>query len=172
MNKIISILFLGMVYSMLSGQNSLPIDTIRSNYLKAGANLELRRDFLSYFTENKPNSTLEEAYYAASVAMYSEIAQGKFNQLSFFKKGRALLDSVIAQNPNKPELRYLRFDIQEHAPAMLFYNNKEEDVKVMLEEIESFQKIGLDSLKTRIKRVLLNSDELSEEQKEIVSKNL
>lgn len=172
MNKIVSILVLSIISSSLSGQNALPIDTIRSNYLKAGEKPELRSDFLNYFKVNKPKSFLAQGYYAASVAMYAEVAQGRKNQMSFFKKGRALLDTVIKNNPNNAELRYLRFDIQEHVPGFLFYNNQTEDVEVMIQEIESLQKIGLDKLKNRIKEVLLNCDVLTEEQKEFVSRNL
>jgi hypothetical protein len=156
----------------LSGQDSQKLPEIRNLYLDAGRNPEKREYFLNYFDKTSINDPLIYAYYATAITMYSENIKGKFNQLKTFNYGREKLDSLISTNPELAEPRYLRFDIQEHVPVFLNYNNNIEDKEIIIKNIKEIQCINNNILKSRIKEILINSSSLTSSEKSIVEANL
>ncbi|MBO9563916.1 MAG: hypothetical protein J7621_14130 [Niastella sp.] len=62
-------------------------------------------------------------YQAAATMMMAKYVINPFSKLSWFRKGRKLLDNTLAQHPKNIELRFLRFTIQTNAPGMLGYNS-------------------------------------------------
>lgn len=80
----------------------------------------------------KSNSLDKEAYYAASLMFHAQFLKEPKSRLEQFKKGKNLLENAILKNEAAYEYRFLRLMIQEHAPAILKYNNNiEEDIKVI-----------------------------------------
>ncbi|RMG21462.1 MAG: hypothetical protein D6730_18270 [Bacteroidetes bacterium] len=66
----------------------------------------------------------ERAFLGALLMKQAGLLKGARNKLEAFKQGRELLESAIAAQPQNGEFRFLRLMIQEHAPAMLKYNEE------------------------------------------------
>ena len=79
--------------------------------------------------------------------------------MSYFKKGKKILENAIKADDKNVELRFLRFNIQTHIPSFLGYNNDIDSDKFFLET--SFQKITDENLKAFLLPYLKNSDYIS-----------
>lgn len=153
-------------------QNDNKLNTIRDLYLKAGENINYRQLFCDYFTRHPPKSAVEQAYYAMSILMSSEIKKGKINQFRTFNEGKYKLDSIISIHRNQGEIRYLRFAVQENVPVFLNYDNREEDKKIIIQDLTSLQNISHDSFKKAMKNILINSNQLLISEKNKVKQHL
>lgn len=68
-------------------------------------------------------------------------------KLEYFKRGKANLESVIAQHPFEIELRYLRYSIQRECPSFLRYNNAlENDLKFLQAEVTTLTDATLQAM--------------------------
>lgn len=78
-------------------------------------------------------SSENKAFLGALFMRKSGLISSRKEQLSFFKKGRVLLEKEIEESPNNAEYRFLRITIQEQAPKILGYNrNLDQDKKVLI----------------------------------------
>lgn len=62
-------------------------------------------------------------YRGAAIMLMAKHAGSPFSKLSYFRKGRKVLDSALVIHPGDIELRYLRFTIQTNVPSLLGYND-------------------------------------------------
>ncbi len=70
----------------------------------------------------------QKAYLGAGLMLKAKHANSSFSKLSFFKKGKRILNDVINKNPNFVEFRWLRYSLQKNTPKFLNYNkNMSED---------------------------------------------
>ncbi|MBN1117451.1 MAG: hypothetical protein JXA77_09620 [Bacteroidales bacterium] len=148
------------------------IDKVRGMYLDAAKDRQYATEFLQYFRQNPPQSSLLIGYHALSLAMCADITTGKFNQYRMFNQGKHKLDSIILIDADNAEIRYLRFAIQDNAPEFLGYDNREEDLAVILRNIDQLGRIENKELKRVMKSVFLKSDMISEEQKKLFKSKL
>jgi hypothetical protein len=64
--------------------------------------------------------------------MYAEVVSNVSDKLQFFNSGKSIIEKSIARDSYNPELRFLRFSVQEKAPRMLGYSsNLEEDADLI-----------------------------------------
>lgn len=169
MQLLISILFL-LVFGINQPDNKQKgLNDIRKLYIMAGSDLSFRKDFLDYFSTHPPELPEEFAYKAAAILMSAEITPGKFDQYQIFKRGKNLLDSTINIHKKNLEIRYLRFEIQEHVPGFLSYDNRMEDKSVILDNISDIDSINNIQLKLIIRNTMLNSEKLSSQEKEQIT---
>jgi hypothetical protein len=74
-------------------------------------------------------------------AGYMVMANHLFNpvtKLSFFKKGRLLLENAVAADTSDIELRFIRYSIQTHCPSFLGYKRSIlEDRRMLLQYIKT-----------------------------------
>lgn len=70
---------------------------------------------------------VSKAYKAMSAMLLAKHAINPVNKISYFREGRSLLEKVIKEQPANPELRFLRFTVQENAPFFLDYSGDRED---------------------------------------------
>lgn len=71
-------------------------------------------------------------YRGAAIMLMAKHVMSPFSKLSYFKKGRKVLDSALAAHPGDIELRYLRFTIQTNVPSLLGYHDEIGDDKQYL----------------------------------------
>jgi hypothetical protein len=76
--------------------------------------------------------------------------------MSYFKKGKRILENAIKADEKNIELRFLRFNAQTHTPSFLGYNGDIKKDKAFLES--SFSKITDVKLKEFMLPYLKNSD--------------
>ena len=74
----------------------------------------------------------KEAYEGALLMKKAGLMTSAKEKLSFFKSGRAKLESSIVKDSNNTEYRFLRVIIQEHAPRIVKYRSQlEEDSRLI-----------------------------------------
>lgn len=83
---------------------------------------------------NEINFPILMGYKACGIMMMAKHVPNPFSKLSHFRKGKKMLETVIAVNDKVVELRFLRYCIQTNAPAFLGYNNHIAEDKMFLEK--------------------------------------
>jgi hypothetical protein len=104
---------------------------------------------------NKENGTLFFGYRACATMMMAQFVFNPFSKISYFKKGRNMLESAIAADPGNVELRLLRFCTQMDIPSFLGYNdNLKEDKVFLLNSLSSVKDKELKEMITKsLKRI-------------------
>ena len=77
-------------------------------------------------------------YKACGTMMMAKYVPNPFSKLLHFRKGKKMLETVIAANDKIVELRFLRYSIQTNAPSFLGYNNHIAEDKMFLEKAVPF----------------------------------
>lgn len=115
-----------------------------------------------------------KAYYGASAASAPACLGSPMKKLSWFNKGKDLLDQSIKSGMSIFEIRFLRFATQSKTPRFLNYrDNIQEDKKFILENLPK----GKSELKDnrifgKMTSFLMDSDELNEKEKTLVKEFL
>ena len=76
----------------------------------------------------------KDAYTGALTMRKSGLTKSGLEKLSYFKKGRRMLEASIKQDSLNAEYRFLRLMIQEHVPDFLNYHSKKKEDAIMIRE--------------------------------------
>ena len=99
--------------------------------------------------EHKDENPTAMGYYALATMLQAKRFSNPFTKLSYFNKGKKILEVTIAANPENAELRFLRFAVQSEVPAILLYFSEiEEDQEVLDNHLEQEE----DGLALRIRK--------------------
>ena len=74
----------------------------------------------TYYDKN----VLSEAYKGLCQTMMAQHVFWPSSKISYFNKGKKIIDEAIAAAPDNYELRYIRLLVQLNAPAFLGYNKE------------------------------------------------
>lgn len=133
----ILLLFL-MISSHISAQE-LNLLKIRKEYSSAVKSEDICENNLNLL-RSKAKATTEKGYLAVYEMVYAKHMGNPFKKLGQFNKGKNLLESLIVQEPNNVELRFIRWSVQTHAPSILNYSaDILEDKKFMINHLYSLQ---------------------------------
>jgi hypothetical protein len=101
-----------------------------------------------------------KAYQAVSRTMMAEFVTSPFSKLSYFKKGKNQLESIILENKSL-ETIYLRLLIQLNIPSLLGYYSKiESDLDYFCSNFESSE---IDEQTTQLfKETLMKTEKIGE----------
>ena len=153
--------FVGLLFwATTSFANTPTISEVRSLYEKSVKDESACNkliEILSPYNEN--NNPLYAGYKASAIMMMAKHVFNPFSKMSYFKKGKKILENAIKADYNNVELRFLRFNAQTHMPSFLGYNNDIDSDKIFLEN--SFQRITDENLKAFLLPYLKNSDYIS-----------
>jgi hypothetical protein len=72
---------------------------------------------------DEKNNPLLAGYKACATMMMARYVFNPFTKLSYFSKGRSLLEKCIAADKQNIELRFLRYSVQRKAPFFLNYRS-------------------------------------------------
>jgi hypothetical protein len=72
---------------------------------------------------NETNNPLLLGYKGGATMLMAKHAFNPFSKLSYFKKGKVMLESAIKADRNNVELRFLRYTIQTNVPGFLNYSS-------------------------------------------------
>lgn len=112
---------------------------------------------------NEHNNPTFYGYKAVGTMLMAKHTFNPFKKLSYFKKGRGMLDDAVSADPNNAELRFLRFVSQTEAPAFLNYRGAVEDDKDFL--IRSLPQLNDPRMAKEIGKFLSSSDFVTAEEK-------
>ena len=162
MRNIIALLLL--LYNTSCFADSPTLSEVRALYEKAAteeASCEKLIDLLASCGENE---YLLCGYKAGATMMMANYVNNPFSKLSYFNKGKEVLEKAIAADDKNTELRFLRFGVQSNAPSFLGYNDQlENDKKILLDALSSLKDMDL---KKNIVNFLKKSDQLTELEKQ------
>ena len=124
---------------------SQDIRKIRSYYL-ASSEKEIYCDSI--------NTTLKDiklnkdyvlsGYQGVYYIMKCNFIKNPFSKITYFNKGKKVLETCIKKNPNSIELRALRYSIQNQAPSFLLYNqNTKEDLAFINKNKKNIKELSL-----------------------------
>lgn len=113
---------------------------------------------------NENNDPLLLGYKAGATMLMAKYIMNPFSKLSYFKKGKKLLQKAIDADNENIELRFLRFGIQTNAPAFLDYKDAIGDDKLFL--IKSIPRLHDQQLKQLIVSYLSSSDYVTLKEKQ------
>jgi hypothetical protein len=165
-----------LVIALIAGltQNALGPDSLhaeaRELFFRAGQIDPCISEELKELTQGKESPTLQ-AYYGASLTMMADCLKGPVKKMKSFNEGKEILDQAIQQDPDAAEIRFLRFMVQDGAPAFLNYDNRKEDLAFLMEYFRtSSGSPGQDGFDARMASALLETEFPGEEERKIFMK--
>lgn len=81
---------------------------------------------------NENNNPLLFGYRGGATMIMAKHAFNPFSKLSYFKKGKNILESAIQADNTNIELRFLRYTIQTSVPSFLNYGGEKKADKLFL----------------------------------------
>lgn len=89
---------------------------------------------------NDKNNALFLGYRASATMLMAKHLINPFSKLSYFKKGKLMLEKAIEFDQKNVELRFLRYTIQTNVPSFLNYSeDKERDKLFLLQSLNSLK---------------------------------
>lgn len=163
MRKLFFLMLMTYHLCYLAGEGDLL--RVRNLYYKATENRSDAEAFSSFLTGSPGiNKSLLDGYKGMSYMIRANHSWNPYNKLSFFNKGKDLLDGSIQNAPQELELRFLRFCVQTNAPGFLGYSGKITEDKALI--LSLYGTCSDADLKNRIKNYLASSSYCTAADKE------
>ena len=139
---------------------------LRGLYYKAYGNRENAQKFYDLMEANKnDNCPIAVCYRAMSNMLLSDISYNPCSKLSYFNRGRELLENAARADPGNIEIIFLRFCIQTNVPWILHYNKDLSADKITL--LRRWNEITDEDLKRKIKDYMLHCSYCSKIEKSL-----
>lgn len=120
-----------LVLTFIAGRIFSQDEVLRKMFFAAQTE-SAKKDFYNYCVNLQNKTNTQIAYSGVAAAMYAEVVSNVSDKLQFFNSGKSIIEKSIARDSYNPELRFLRFSVQEKAPRMLGYSsNLEEDADLI-----------------------------------------
>ncbi len=151
--KILSIL---LVFFCTTTTDTISIEEIRSSYKVCNESDENAEQFYELTKKALLNDgAIYDGYHGAALALKASFSWNPISKLSYFNKGRKMIDAAVDSEPDNIELRVIRLSIQSNTPKIVGYNkNIEEDKNFILNNIK---KVKRDGLKEYVNGFITNS---------------
>ena len=161
--------FLIFLFSMTSFAQAPTLAKVRSLYAltekQEQACIELM-DILAPY--NEKNNPLFLGYRSSAIMMMARYVSNPFSKLSYFNKGKKLLEKAVNADKNNIELRSLRFLVQSNVPSILGYKSDLESDRAFI--INNAYTVEDPSLKKNIIYFMSRWGKLTPGEKTILNK--
>lgn len=130
--KLLTLLLLitSQTYGKLPSQSE-----IRGAFQKAAVEEKSCRNLLKILGDyNEKNNPLFGGYKACATMIMAKYVFNPFTKMSYFSKGKSLLEKCITVDKQNIELRYLRYTIQRKVPFFLQYRSSINEDKRMISD--------------------------------------
>jgi len=136
-----NLFFVGLLFFAKTTFANIPtIGEIRSLYEKAVTDESACNKLMEILSPyDEKNNPLYAGYKASAIMMMAKHVFNPFSKMSYFKKGKRILETAIKADEKNIELRFLRYNAQTHMPSFLGYNGDIKKDKAFLES--SFSQI-------------------------------
>jgi hypothetical protein len=125
--------FLIIFFSLHSFAQTATLTRVRSLYAlsekQEGACKEMMELLSPY---NEKNNPLFLGYKASATMMMARYASNPFSKLSYFNRGKRMLEKAVNADKNNIELRSLRFLVQSNVPSILGYSGEIESDRAFI----------------------------------------
>ena len=126
--KPILTLFLIIAWGNVIAQENFP-ELLR----KANTSEDNCLEFYDIMIDRRMESPAAEGYFALATMMLAKVHKNPFTKLSYFNKGKNILEASIKSYPDNVELRFLRYAVQVKVPSILLYFDDMDDDKDILD---------------------------------------
>ena len=140
-----------------------PIDEVRSLYQKSMTSENACKELIDMLEPYKKDP-LYLGYRGCATMVMAKHAFNPFSKLSYFKKGKKMLEEAINTDQYNFELRFLRFTAQTNMPSFLGYNDSIDKDKAFI--LDSFSLIKDARLEAYMLPSLKESKDLTQSEKE------
>ncbi|MES3018907.1 MAG: hypothetical protein V4721_14060 [Bacteroidota bacterium] len=97
---------------------------VRVKFHNSTASEKICKDLIKQLEPyNEKNNPLLLGYRGGATMLMAKHAMNPFSKLSYFKKGKGMLETAIQAENSNVELRFLRYTIQTNVPSFLGYNS-------------------------------------------------
>lgn len=146
------------------------IPQIRTLFYEASRSAELALKFHKKMQELNTHSPIITAYKGMAEMMLAHHALNPWEKLTYFRKGKGLLEESIRLSPQNPELRYLRFTVQTTVPSILGYKSEiDADKAIILANLKSLKDLKKDNdLIEKMRTFMLSSSYCTGEEKKMI----
>ena len=149
-----SLCFLFVFYSSLAFANVPVIKDVRIMLHNATSNEEACTKMISLLAPfNETNNPLLFGYRGGATMLMAKHVINPFSKLSYFKKGKLMLENAIKADHTNVELRFLRYTIQTNVPGFLNYTSEKNLDRTFI--TQSLPKLKDQELKKIISEFLL-----------------
>lgn len=126
MKKIL--IFILFINSPVLAENVPAISDVRIMFHNAASGEDSCKDLIRLLEPfNEIKNPLLLGYRGSSTILMAKHVINPYSKLSYFKKGKGMLEKAIQSDPKNIELRFLRYTIQTNIPAFLSYNSQIEN---------------------------------------------
>ncbi|MEQ8324776.1 MAG: hypothetical protein RIC15_11000 [Vicingaceae bacterium] len=130
----IVILFLGALTDQLNAADLTPI-SFRLSFVRATDDESDCKKLLRELAALDENQYALRAYRAAITMSLAKFTYRIDEKLTYFYRGKKEIEEAIAKAPNNIEIRFLRLALQDHIPAILLYNDQQDDLQFIMEHL-------------------------------------
>lgn len=143
------LLFQGLLLSARAPE----IEDVRALFYKAESSQKVCVELIELLEPyNDKNNALFLGYRGSANMMMAKHLINPFSKLSYFKKGKLMLEKAIQFDQKNVELRFLRYTIQTNVPSFLNYSDNKENDRVFL--LQSLNRMNDQKLKIIINNYL------------------
>ena len=122
----------GMILLFALGAKSTDLLKVRTQFFRASQEESEAELFVRSLEQMQNRPVIFTGYLGMGYFLLAKHAGSPFAKLAYFRKGKALLESAIAQSGSNLELRFLRLTVQKSAPSFLNYaGNIDEDTALV-----------------------------------------
>lgn len=161
---LLGLLFLVKISNGTPSIKNLPsINEIRNLYEKSAKSEDDCKKLIDMLEPHKKDP-LFLGYSGCATMMMAKHVFSPFSKMSYFKKGKVMLEDAIKEDEKNFELRFLRFTAQTNMPSFLGYHNSIQNDKKFI--LNSFPQIKDESLEQYVLPTLKKSKDLTTTEKE------
>ncbi|ALI97873.1 hypothetical protein [Rufibacter tibetensis] len=176
MQLLASLLYL-CFFLMITPQKSDPYShaSLLNYYQTATKSEEIAQKFLSLMEKYQGKDPLKLGYKAVSHAIMAKHVWSPYAKLKYLRQSSQLFEDAVALDKQDPEVRFLRFSIENYIPRYLnMSSHLEEDKKIFMAAILRHPRSGISPETVKIMRDFLLRKELltQQEQQQIAKLNL
>jgi hypothetical protein len=164
------VLFLSfLLFNFVDNSKAIDLYEVRILFQKSiSSEISCEKLISSTAVYNETNNPTIAAYRACATMMMAKYCINPYNKLTYFNKGKSLLEKCVAREPKNVEIRFLRFMIQTSSPDFLAYKTSIIMDKTIL--LEKYFYINDSQLKKLILSSLLSSNYLTATEKQKLKK--
>ena len=154
--------------STLPGKPVAPTLTqVRELYKEAAKSETACKDLLAILEPyDQNNNALYLGYKASATMMMAKHSLNPFSKLSWFNKGKRMLETAIKASQKNVELRCLRFAAQSNIPSFLGYHDHIKLDKTFI--LEKYSQVKDETLKKNIVTFLTEWGKLTPAEREVL----
>jgi hypothetical protein len=158
-------LILLLITSIFSLLPNVEVEHLRKLHQKAIYDKAQTQLLIAYIESCKPDN-LSLGYKGSGLMIMAKHSLNPYHKLNYFNAGKKLLEEAIKNDPENPELRYLRLAIQVNIPSFLNYTSDiKSDVDFLVKYVLSAKSTSDKELRKNIVGFLKKSEVVSEADK-------